>query len=143
MSLMDMDLRKYLQQNFNKLTWKEKILITIKIIDALNSIHNENVAHRDLHSGNILYSQYNNYWYISDLGFCGPIDKPLGSIYGNLPYMAPEVIIGKGFTLASDIYSVSMLMWEISSGKPPFYFNRYKDYDLAMNIVNGMRPKNI
>ncbi|POG65748.1 kinase-like domain-containing protein, partial [Rhizophagus irregularis DAOM 181602=DAOM 197198] len=113
----------------------------IKIIDALNSIHNENVAHRDLHSGNILYSQYNNYWYISDLGFCGPIDKPLGSIYGNLPYMAPEVIIGKGFTLASDIYSVSMLMWEISSGKPPFYFNRYKDYDLAMNIVNGMRPK--
>ncbi|RGB40423.1 kinase-like domain-containing protein, partial [Rhizophagus diaphanus] len=112
-----------------------------KIIDALNSIHNENVAHRDLHSGNILYSQYNNYWYISDLGFCGPIGKPLGSIYGNLPYMAPEVIIGKGFTLASDIYSVSMLMWEISSGKPPFYFNRHKNYDLAMNIVNGMRPK--
>ncbi|GBB83237.1 hypothetical protein RclHR1_00100041 [Rhizophagus clarus] len=141
MSLLDMDLRKYLQQNFKELTWKEKILITIKIIDALNSIHNENVVHRDLHSGNVLYSQYNNYWYISDLGFCGPINKPPGSIYGNLPYMAPEVIIGKGFTFASDIYSVSMLMWEISTGRSPFYFNRHKDYDLAMNIVNGMRPK--
>ncbi|PKK72507.1 hypothetical protein RhiirC2_379281 [Rhizophagus irregularis] len=33
-----------------------------------------------------------------------------------------------------------MLMWEISSGQPPF--NNYEhDYDLAMNIVNGIRPK--
>ncbi|PKY32748.1 hypothetical protein RhiirB3_375219, partial [Rhizophagus irregularis] len=33
-----------------------------------------------------------------------------------------------------------MLMWEISSGKPPF-IDREHDYDLAMNIVNGIRPK--
>ncbi|CAB5372173.1 unnamed protein product [Rhizophagus irregularis] len=33
-----------------------------------------------------------------------------------------------------------MLMWEVSSGQPPF--NNYEyDYDLAMNIVNGIRPK--
>ncbi|PKK64057.1 hypothetical protein RhiirC2_116784 [Rhizophagus irregularis] len=33
-----------------------------------------------------------------------------------------------------------MLMWEISSGKPPF--NNYEhDYYLAMNIVNGIRPR--
>ncbi|EXX74097.1 hypothetical protein RirG_054310 [Rhizophagus irregularis DAOM 197198w] len=31
-------------------------------------------------------------------------------------------------------------MWEVSSGQPPF--NNYEhDYDLAMNIVNGIRPK--
>ncbi|CAI2186483.1 6506_t:CDS:1, partial [Funneliformis geosporum] len=55
-----------------------------------------------------------------DFGFCGLADKPLGSIYGNLPYTVPEVINGKGYTFASEIYSIGMLMWEISSGQPPF-----------------------
>ena len=33
-----------------------------------------------------------------------------------------------------------MLMWEISSGYPPFS-NYEHDYDLAMSIINGIRPK--
>ncbi|CAI2173957.1 9393_t:CDS:2 [Funneliformis geosporum] len=99
----------------------------------------ETVRTKDLHSGNILYSEYNNAWRISDFGFCGPADKPLESIYGNLPYIAPEVINGKGYTFASDIYSVGMLMWEISSGQPPFAYYDH-DYDLAINIIKGMRP---
>ncbi|CAI2197789.1 5008_t:CDS:1, partial [Funneliformis geosporum] len=93
----------------------------------------------DLHSGNILYSEYTGEWYISDFGFCGPADKPLESIYGNLPYIAPEVINGKGYTFASDIYSISMLMWEISSGQPPFAYYDH-NIDLVMKIINGMRP---
>jgi hypothetical protein len=32
-------------------------------------------------------------------------------------------------------------MWEISSGQPPFINYKYEDYDLATNIINGMRPK--
>ena len=139
MDHMDMDLRKYLKQNHN-LTWKERIKITVDIVDSLLRIHKENEIHRDLHSGNILYSKYNNNWYISDLGFCGPADKPLNSIYGNLPYMAPEVISGKEYTYASDIYSTAIIMWEISSGQPPFVNYEY-DYYLVMDIINGMRPK--
>ncbi|POG58115.1 kinase-like domain-containing protein [Rhizophagus irregularis DAOM 181602=DAOM 197198] len=135
---MNIDLRKYLQQNHNQLIWKEKIQITAEIIDALSKIHNENAIHRDLHSGNILSKS--GRVFISDLGFCGPANKPLKSIYGNLPYIAPEVIIGKEQTFKSDVYSIAMLMWEISSGQPPFY-NYEHDYDLAMNIVNGIRPK--
>ena len=93
-----------------------------------------------MHSGNILYLQYSNEWRISDFGFCGPADKPLKSIYGNLAYIAPEVIVGKEYTFASDIYSFGILMWEISSGQTPF--NNYEhNYNLAMKIVNGMRPK--
>ncbi|POG67674.1 kinase-like domain-containing protein [Rhizophagus irregularis DAOM 181602=DAOM 197198] len=136
---MDIDLRKYLEQNHNQLAWKEKIQIVIFIILALSRIHRENAIHRDLHSGNILYKKDERF-YISDLGFCGPADKPLKSIYGNLPYIAPEVIIGKEQTFKSDIYSIAMLMWEISSGQPPF-INYEHDYYLAMNIVNGIRPK--
>src|SRR5436189_290569 len=107
------DLRKYLQQNHNQLTWKERIQIATDIINSLKRIHDENAIHRDLHSGNMLLN-INTQFYISDLGFCGPADKPLKSIYGNLPYIAPEVIIGKEQTYKSDIYSIAILMWEIS-----------------------------
>src|SRR5204863_8001092 len=46
----------------------------------------------------------------------------------------------KEYTFASDIYSIAMLMWEISSGQPPF-INHEHDYDLVMNIISGIRPK--
>ncbi len=75
-----------------------------------------------MHSGNILRSPRTYRWLIGDFGFCGPADKPLSSIYGNLPYIAPEAIDKKEYTKASDIYSVCMLMWEISFGQPPFIY---------------------
>ena len=140
MNRMDINLRNYLQQNHNKLTWKERIPIFYDIIIALEHIHKEKAIHRDLHSGNILYSQSSQVFSISDLGFCGPADKSSTKIYGNLPYIAPEVIAGKGCTFASDIYSVGMLMWEISSGQPPFG-NYDHNTDLAINIINGIRPR--
>src|SRR5687768_9466506 len=101
MFLCDMDLRKYLQQNHNKLTWKERIHIVHRIFHAINTIHYGNVVHRDLHSGNILYYENYNEWYVNDLGFCGLVVKPLKSIYGNLPYVAPEAISRNEYTLAS------------------------------------------
>jgi serine/threonine protein kinase len=137
---MDINLREYMQQNHNKLTWKQKVNITFEIIRALYFMHEENAIHRDLHSGNILYYELSDHWYISDLGFCGPADKSSKCIYGNLPYVAPEVINGKEYTFKSDIYSIAMLMWEISSGQPPF-INYEHDYNLAINIINGIRPK--
>ncbi|CAB4407540.1 unnamed protein product [Rhizophagus irregularis] len=140
MNKMKIDLRTYLKQTHNKLMWKERIQIAFNIINGIDSIHEENAIHRDLHSGNILFENTSQKFHISDLGFCGPVDKPLNSVYGNLPYIAPEVIIGKKTTFASDIYSFGILMWEISSGQPPFINYEY-NYDLAMKIVNGMRPK--
>ncbi|RIA78719.1 kinase-like domain-containing protein [Glomus cerebriforme] len=90
-------------------------------------IHQEDTIHRDLHSGNILYSQVDQRFFISDLGFCGPANKSSNSIYGNLPYIAPEIIAGKNTTTAS-------LIWKILSGQPPFIKYEH-DYDLAMNTV--------
>src|SRR4051794_4146021 len=92
MNQFEMDLRKYLQQNHDKLTWAKKIKIIFDITLALLRIHDENLIHRDLHSGNVLFNHINQNFRISDLGFCGPADKPLNSIYGNLPYIAPEVV---------------------------------------------------
>ena len=106
-------------------------------MEHFQRIHNENAIHRDLHSGNILFKQVDQSSCISDLGFCGHAD-----IYGNLPYIAPEVITGSEYTFASDIYSIAILMWEISSAQPPFVVNKH-NHDLAIKIVNGIRPKTI
>jgi serine/threonine protein kinase len=139
MNRMDINLREYLQQNHNKLTWKQRMQIINSILFAVFNIHNENAIHRDLHSGNIMFSQYNQRFYIGDLGLCGPANIPLDSIYGNLSYIAPEVIVKKKYSFASDIYSIGMLMWEILSGQPPFINKR--NYNLVIKIINGMRPK--
>ncbi|CAI2168583.1 3094_t:CDS:2 [Funneliformis geosporum] len=133
-------LRGYLRKNYNKLTWKEKINITVNLISFLSRIHKENAVHRDLHSGNILFSNYDNEFYISDLGFCGPINKPLENIYGNLPYIAPEVLTYKKYSYASDIYSIGILMWEISFEQSPF-IGFDDNLDLTLKIINGMRPR--
>uniref|UniRef100_U9SWX2 Protein kinase domain-containing protein n=1 Tax=Rhizophagus irregularis (strain DAOM 181602 / DAOM 197198 / MUCL 43194) TaxID=747089 RepID=U9SWX2_RHIID len=135
-----MNLREYLKRKHNEITWRERIHITDDLTFALSKIHKNGVIHKNLHSGNVLFNQRNKQFYITDLGFRGPADRPSNSIYGNLPYIAPEIISGKEITFASDIYSIGILMWEISFGKPPFIYQEDELF-LAMNIINGIRPK--
>jgi len=123
-----------------KYNWQEKLQLLEKIILGLKIIHESDLVHCDLHDGNILIS--NNEAYIIDLGLCRPISKLQNSkdIYGVLPYMAPEVLRGKPYTPASDIYSFSMIMWEFTSGIPPFDSREY-DYNLSLSICKGERPE--
>ncbi|RHZ89742.1 hypothetical protein Glove_11g68 [Diversispora epigaea] len=136
----DNDLRHFLIDNHHSLSWIQKYNIIYDIINILNNFHSKNIVHRDLNSGNILYNAYNFNWKISDLGFSGPVDKPLNSIYGNLPYIAPEVLCDQIYTTKSDIYSIGVLMWEVATGKTPFGDHGH-DLDLSLAIVKGYRPK--
>ena len=45
-------LRNYL--NLNTLSWKDKLISLLDIAYGLNTIHNNELTHRDLHIGNIL-----------------------------------------------------------------------------------------
>ena len=47
---------------------------------------------------------------------------------------------GKKYTLSekSDVYSIGVLMWEISSGHQPFYAEDYS-ISLVLDILNGRR----
>ncbi|POG73366.1 kinase-like domain-containing protein, partial [Rhizophagus irregularis DAOM 181602=DAOM 197198] len=51
-----------------------------------------------------------------------PVNKTANTneIYGVIPYMAPEVLRGKPYTKAADIYSFGIIMWELTSGIPAF-----------------------
>ncbi|POG60798.1 kinase-like domain-containing protein, partial [Rhizophagus irregularis DAOM 181602=DAOM 197198] len=54
--------------------------------------------------------------------------------------MAPEILRKKPYTPASDIYSFSIIMWEFTSGIPPFNHEAH-DLQLSLSICEGKRPK--
>ncbi|GET53442.1 kinase-like domain-containing protein [Rhizophagus irregularis DAOM 181602=DAOM 197198] len=126
--------------------WGQKLYMLYEIISGLNTIHKQNLIHCDFHDGNILnHNDEENKAdkiYISDLGLCQPVKSFLKEykIYGVVPFMAPEVLRGKPYTPASDIYSFSMIMWEFTSGIPPFN-NRAHDIQLSLSICEGERPE--
>src|SRR4051812_29156763 len=136
------NLRKYLKTNFLNLTWYQKLLFLDNISYNLETIHNQKYVHKDLHSGNIL--QFDYFTKITDLGLAQLIKNSKtsnsSSVCGVLPYIAPEVLDGKPYTFASDVYSFGIIMVEISTGKPP-YGSVPHDEKLALAICNGLRPR--
>ncbi|RIA79189.1 kinase-like domain-containing protein, partial [Glomus cerebriforme] len=136
-------LRNYLDKSYNKLNWKTKIKNLYHIASGLNEIHRIGLIHRDLHTGNILKKTYLTY--ITDMGLCKPADynaleNTKKSVYGVLPYIAPEILRGQNYTKAADIYSFGIIMYEVCSGLPP-YHDVSHDINLAMKICQGLRPR--
>ncbi len=143
------DLYYQINRNYNKFDWNFKLNSLFRIIIGLKNIHQKQMVHRDFHAGNILFyadlslivtnESYN--LYISDMGLCGEVgNTDETKIYGVMPYVAPEVLRGKLYTQAADIYSFGMIMYFIATGKQPFA-NCAHDELLAINICNGVRPE--
>ena len=133
------NLRDYLRNNHSKLTLKNRIAILRNLCESLYRIHEKDLIHCDLHSGNMLIQAGD--CRITDLGLCGPVDdESSGKIYGIIPYISPEILQGKKNTKESDVYSIGMLMWEIFAGHPPFD-DRAHDADLIFRILEGLRPQ--
>ncbi|PKC14152.1 kinase-like protein [Rhizophagus irregularis] len=137
------DLRNYIRKFFPKLTWTDRIKILIELSKALNSLHQMNLLHMDFHCKNILVDEADRI-FLSDFGLCQPIDSEMvsSSIQGVLPYIAPEVLRNKPYTKQSEVYSISMIMWELTSNKPPFS-NKHHDVELALSILDGLRPNTV
>ena len=68
-------------------------------------------------------------------------------LFGIIPYIDPKRFSNQNYKInkKSDVYSIGILLWEISSGKPPFYIEDNKVYDicLAINILQGLREQPI
>jgi serine/threonine protein kinase len=61
-------------------------------------------------------------------------------IYGVIPYIAPEIFKGSAFSKESDVYSLSMIMWELTTGCKPFA-NVEHEHSLVYKIIDGVRPE--
>ncbi|RHZ43851.1 hypothetical protein Glove_851g15 [Diversispora epigaea] len=101
------------------------------------------IHYKKIHSGNFLI--IGDYTRISDLGLSQPenIDSNLSrksQMYGIIPYMAPELFKGQIFSYTSDIYSLGMIMWELTSGHRPFHDQEHGP-KLVLDILNGKRPE--
>ena len=70
-------------------------------------------------------------------------------LFGIIPYIDPKSFIRKknknktetyALSEKSDVYSVGILLWEISSGKQPFCDESY-DFGLVTEILRGFREE--
>ena len=97
------------------------------------------------HSCNVLVHQSNIK--LADFGLSkriGASSNLHSKLFGIIPYVDPESFNKhKNYSLneKSDVYSVGVLLWEISSGRSPFC-SESCDIDisgLTMNILQGLR----
>src|SRR6266542_2647442 len=122
-------LKDYITKNFYNIKWIEKLIILINIIAGLGHLHNQNILYEN--EFDIV---------ISDLGISkSSIDNDDDEIYGVIPYMAPEILRGKRYTMASDIYGFGMIMWELTTGRMPFW-DQNNDIELVIKICKNFRP---
>ncbi|PKC02717.1 kinase-like protein [Rhizophagus irregularis] len=130
-------LRQILNNSFNSMYWIKKLDILRRIANGLEDIHSQGLIHHDFHCGNILNGDY-NFTFITDLGLCRPANvipsqDEYKKMYGVLPYVAPEVLIGKEYTQESDIYGFGIIAYEVCTGLPP-YHDIAHDKILAISI---------
>ena len=89
----------WIKRDYN--SWHYDLYALELIIVGLRNIHEKKMVHHDFHIGNILLRHDNDYdSYISDMGLCREVDNVDSTkIYGIMPYVAPEVLRGKSYTV--------------------------------------------
>lgn len=117
-----------------KIAPPEALSIASQLCQALEAAHRASVLHRDLKSSNIMLVGEGEQVraVITDFGIARGLSEiegasenrsAQGMIVGTPAYMSPEQLQGKALTFSSDIYSLGVVLYEMTTGVRPFQNN--------------------
>jgi serine/threonine protein kinase len=97
--------------------------IVARVADALSYAHENNVVHRDIKPANIMYEPDSDQVKVTDFGIARITDSSktkTGMVLGTPSYMSPEQLAGKKIDGRSDLFSLGVMLYQMSCGKLPF-----------------------
>lgn len=130
-------------QNSRKLSFDAIEIIIKQIARGLLYAHSKGIVHRDVKPSNIMISRDNRV-YVMDFGisYIQEMEKErltrTGMTMGTPEYMSPEQCHGDEVTLQSDIYSMGVILFEMTCGRLPFEGSR--PVEIALKHVQEQPP---
>ena len=103
---------------------------------AVNYLHERKIIYRDIKPENIIVEK-NGYIKLIDFGTAKEIEDRTKTIIGTPHYMAPEIIMGGGYSFQVDYWSISICMYEFMCGGVPFGEKEEDPMDIYFAIINN------
>ena len=102
---------------------------------SVDYLHERKIVFRDIKPENVIVNQ-SGYIKLIDFGTSKEIIDRTNTIIGTPHYMAPEVILGEGYSFQVDIWSIAICMYEFICGGVPFGESADEPMDVYLAIIN-------